>query len=413
MNSNEISNMTLINNLLKEPNAFISNMCNLYYECEKNKRNIIDLVNDDDDANVVNLQISNCISLVNIQKYVLLEITLYLVSLITINNSIKLLQEYNITIKSEQQEENSETNPNVEELIGGGINTSTILKSFVFLFLILSLIGGNEISDLIAGPIQEYKVNIGFGTTLDTTLEYSLSSENNQYYGLIESASIDKIIAENYQYDGLYNYIDDTNIQSEYYQKEVNIDAGLGEPTILTEIDIYDLNTIVGQSDYETIGFGIYAEHGHAIRTYFDKNGRRVKERIKVDLIKEQKRRDIVKFKEVIGDKGDPRGGLILTSSVYYETKLNIQSFESASVINIGTSNIVEVTPLHGYLPTHYRNTSDLTKGLENSFFRGSKNTAATTLDGTPPVETFTSNPNTLKVNKAGRDASEPILEVD
>ena len=33
MNSNEISNMTLINNLLKEPNAFISNMCNLYYEC--------------------------------------------------------------------------------------------------------------------------------------------------------------------------------------------------------------------------------------------------------------------------------------------------------------------------------------------------------------------------------------------
>ena len=277
-----------------------------------------------------------------------------------------------------------------------------------------------------SGDEYQQEVNISYGdttiltsedfqkeVTLDTTLEYSLSSENNQYYGLIESASIDKIIAENYQYDGLYNYIDDTNIQSEYYQKEVNIDAGLGEPTILTEIDIYDLNTIVGQSDYETIGFGIYAEHGHAIRTYFDKNGRRVKERIKVDLIKEQKRRDIVKFKEVIGDKGDPRGGLILTSSVYYETKLNIQSFESASVINIGTNNIVEVTPLHGYLPTHYRNTSDLTKGLENSFFRGSKNTAATTLDGTPPVETFTSNPNTLKVNKAGRDASEPILEVD
>ena len=50
---------------------------------------------------------------------------------------------------------------------------------------------------------------------------------------------------------------------------------------------------------------------------------------------------------------------------------------------------------------------------MQNSFFRGSKNTSATTLDGSSPIETFTSNPNTLKVNKSGRDASEPILEVE
>jgi hypothetical protein len=50
---------------------------------------------------------------------------------------------------------------------------------------------------------------------------------------------------------------------------------------------------------------------------------------------------------------------------------------------------------------------------MRNSYFLGSKNTAATTLDGTAPVETFTTNPNTLRVNKAGRDASEPILEVE
>ena len=54
------------------------------------------------------------------------------------------------------------------------------------------------------------------------------------------------------------------------YQQTAAIDAGLDLPTILTEIDIYDINTVVGQSDYETIGFGIYAENGHAIRTYFD-----------------------------------------------------------------------------------------------------------------------------------------------
>jgi hypothetical protein len=54
-----------------------------------------------------------------------------------------------------------------------------------------------------------------------------------------------------------------------------------------------------------------------------------------------------------------------------------------------------------------------LTRGLQNSFFKGSKNTAATTLDGAPPVETFNTNPSTLRVNKSGRDASEPILEVE
>ena len=42
-----------------------------------------------------------------------------------------------------------------------------------------------------------------------------------------------------------------------------------------------------------------------------------------------------------------------------------------------------------------------------------SHDTPATTLDGTPPVETFATNPNTLRVNKAGRDASEPILEIE
>jgi hypothetical protein len=249
--------------------------------------------------------------------------------------------------------------------------------------------------------------------TLDTTLEYRLSSENNQKETIIDANLSENLNAENYQYNGLYNYVDNTNIESDYYQKETNINAGLSDPTILTEIDIINSNVVVGQTDYETIGFGIYAEHGHAIRTYFNKEGRRVKERIKVDLVKEQKRRDIVKFKTVIGGKGDPRDGMILTSSVYYETSLNIQPYSGSKVINPGTGSIVEVTPLHGYLPTHHRNTSDLTRGLENSYFRGSKNTAATTLDGTPPVETFTSNPNTLKVNKAGRDSSEPILEVD
>jgi hypothetical protein len=50
---------------------------------------------------------------------------------------------------------------------------------------------------------------------------------------------------------------------------------------------------------------------------------------------------------------------------------------------------------------------------MENSYYNGSKQTIATTLDGTPPIETFTTNPNTLKVSDSGRGSGEPILEVE
>ena len=241
----------------------------------------------------------------------------------------------------------------------------------------------------------------------------NIFGENNQYDGIIYTASIDKIVSDSYQYETNIGCNSTTLATSDYYQKTASIDAGLDATTILSEIDIINSNLVVGQTPYETVGFGIYGQNGYAIRTYIDADGITKKERIKVDLIKEQKQRDIVKYKVVVGGKGDERGGLELTSSVYYETYLNIQPFSGSKTINAGTGSIVSVTPLSGYLPTHYRKTSDLTRGLENSFFRGSKNTAATTLDGTPPVEVFTTNPNTLRVNKAGRDASEPILEVE
>jgi hypothetical protein len=253
-----------------------------------------------------------------------------------------------------------------------------------------------------------------YETVINSELSKNLIGENNQYEANIVSSSIDKVAAESYQYETPIYVNDELVPSAESYQKEVSIDAKLSNGTILTELDVYDINTVVGQSDYESVGFGIYAENGYAIRNYFDKDGRKIKERIKVDLIKEEKRRDVVKFNVVTpAGQGDPRGGTFLTSSIYYETKLNIQPYSGSKVINPGTGSIVEVTPLSGYLPTHYRNTSDLTTGMRNSYYLGSKNTAATTLDGAPPVETFATNPNTLRVNKAGRDASEPILEVE
>ncbi len=250
---------------------------------------------------------------------------------------------------------------------------------------------------------------------LETTNTQTLFGENQQYDALIISSSIQNTIAENYQYDAEYDYNSTTNTEAESYQKEVVINVELENPTIITEVDIYDMMTVAGQSEKEVIGFGIYAQNGYAIRTYFDENGRRVKERIKVDLITEEKERLIRKFAVTssVTGLGDPRGGYVSDIQTYTETKLNIQPFSGSKVINAGTGSIVEVKHLNGYLSTHYRNTSDLTTGLRNSYYLGSKNTAATTLDGSSPVETFVTNPNTLKVSKANRGADEPILEVD
>jgi hypothetical protein len=254
--------------------------------------------------------------------------------------------------------------------------------------------------------------NIQQEVTLDTTSEYSLNAENNQYEAHIYTASIDTIIAENYQYDSTYDYNNETDTSAESYQKEVTIDAGLGEPTILTEISL-GIETY-GQTEYETIGFGIYAQSGSAIRTYFDKENRIVKERIRVNLITEKKERIVTKFAVIDSQSGlgDPRGGYISDVQTYTETKLNIQPFSGSVVPTIG-GDIVAVKNVDGYLPTHNKFTSDVTTGLKNSYYLGSKNTAATTLDGASPIEIFVSNPNTLKVNKAGRAANEPILEVE
>jgi hypothetical protein len=254
--------------------------------------------------------------------------------------------------------------------------------------------------------------NSQYEAVVNAGLSENLFGENYQYEAQIYTASLDSIIAENYQYDSL---IQSSTIPTPFansYQQTASIDAGLDLPTITTEIDL-GIETY-GQTAFETIGFGIYAQHGNAIRTYFDKNNKRVKERIRVQLITKEKERMITKFAVTASatGMGDPRGGYVSAIQTYNETYLNIQPFSGSTIPSV-QNDIIAVQPVDGYLRTHYRNTSDLTRGLENSFFRGSKNTAATTLDGSSPIETFVSNPNTLTVNRTNRNTSEPILEVE
>jgi hypothetical protein len=256
--------------------------------------------------------------------------------------------------------------------------------------------------------------NQQYETIVDANLSENLVGENYQYEGQIYTASVENIIAESYQYDSEIFTSSIQNINADNYQYEVSASVGLDDPTIQAEVDVLNSNQLVGQSTYEEIGFGIYAENGSAIRTYFNTDNKIIKERILVNLVTEQKERIITKFAVTASSNGlgDPRGGFIPGIQSYTETTLNIQPF-SGSTIPTVKGNIISVKPVDGYLPTHYRNTSDLTTGMMNSYFKGSKNTAATTLDGSSPIETFVSNPNTLTVNKTGRSTSEPILEVE
>jgi hypothetical protein len=154
-------------------------------------------------------------------------------------------------------------------------------------------------------------------------------------------------------------------------------------------------------------GFGLYAENGHTIITRLDKNNNFVKERKRVDIVTET---STILIPQNI-DSNDSSKGREFVANTVTRKRVNFRDFaDSGSLIS---GNVTAVEPLNGYVPYHYRNTSDVTTGLENSFSLGSKQTELTTLDGGSPVQTFTTNPNTLRVSDSGRGSGEPILEVD
>ena len=164
-------------------------------------------------------------------------------------------------------------------------------------------------------------------------------------------------------------------------------------------------------------GFGLYAKHGTGIVSNYDPlfgnyhptSGSRKS----IFLVKEQYTQ---KINTLV--KGWPTNGAILGEAQKYEKvsvinyKYKVSTLPYSGSISIG-NEVVEVTALNGYFPTHYKYKNNLGEGMIRSFWKGSQQTIGTTPDGLDPVETFTTNPNILKVAKTGRGSGEPILEVD
>ena len=209
----------------------------------------------------------------------------------------------------------------------------------------------------------------------------------------------------------------DPNVSSSRLDYETIISDGAPTQSLISELD-FNSSTIVGldPDGISVAGFGLGpATNGFILRTTREGNNYK-KEKVRAWVIKKEKK---FKQKVQLNPLDSSLGNIVSESAVRTKTIVTFTS-PSGSIHPTGSigqvdndGTIVQVTPLNGYLPTHHRNTSDLTTGLENSYFKGCKQTQATTLDGAPPVEIFTTNPNTLKVSDSGRGSGEPIIEIE
>ena len=278
----------------------------------------------------------------------------------------------------------------------------------------------HETSINIKDDVKIGGTNPQYSASLDVEGDVNLYGTNPQYSGSINAESDLNLVAENQGLTGVYSFVDDGQ------QKGfITISAGSTMGGIETTINAQITGSVQGQYDstsYQQIGmevdslsvagFGLFGDSSVSIRSRLI-NGNIVKDRVKVHLLKEQYSIDIP---ENI-DSNDSSKGRQFVSTTQHRYKVNILPFTGSdgneSTDPTVSGDVVAVTPLNGYFPTHYRNTGDLTSGMENSFFNGSKQTSSTTIDGGSPVVSFTTNPNTLKVSDSGRGSGEPILEVE
>ena len=262
--------------------------------------------------------------------------------------------------------------------------------------------------------------NEGKEVTLSVVQDVVFDVTNPQYEGTITDTDISSLSGERTDYEGIYKTTDDSSLSgfmtvnsgSDMGGIVFNIDAQLGS-SLTGEYDSTAFTQIGMDKDSISVaGFGVFGSGSHSIRTYLDVSGNVVKERVKIFQIKESYQVDIPQNI----NPNDASLGKEFVKQTLFRNKVTIIPFTGSNGLESPTpsgGNIVSATPLSGYFPTHYRNVGDLTTGLENSYFRGSKQTQLTTLDGGSPVVTFTTNPNTLRVSDTGRGSGEPILIVE
>ena len=264
--------------------------------------------------------------------------------------------------------------------------------------------------------------------SIDSTFDYNegeldvnnvaiLESNLNNYDGIVDANTGIILESSNATYQSTieYNFVDilDTEYPTYPAQGSVNIECPTGA-SLYGEVDSFSSTQIgMEKNSLANIGYGLYAKKGNSIYRRFDDifgNLETTGSRVSAFLVKESKPKK--KKTQTGGYPATTSGPVKYTTITTFEDKYYVSLLPFSGSISIG-NDVVQVTAINGYLPTHYKFVNGLGEGLQRTFWKGSQQTLATTPDGLSPVETFTTNPNILRVAKTGRGSGEPILEVD
>ena len=278
---------------------------------------------------------------------------------------------------------------------------------------------GEYQSNVIVASIEEKKDvylesdNNQFQANIDGDTDTNLSYQYDNYDANVDGDTDINLVSTNPQYDSIIDVEDDTKLVGNYptYITEIVVPDGSKADAFVVENTFQQIG--MDESSLANAGFGLYAPlSGTGSYSNIDIKGNLYSSR---KLIFKTTEQYIEKIS--VQTKGYPATSN--NEQVEYELQDVTKYRNKVTILPIGSTppsvgnDVTEVIPLNGYFPTHYRYKNNLSKGLKDSFFEGSKQTVATTPDGLSPVETITTNPNILRVADTGRGSGEPILEVD
>jgi hypothetical protein len=272
---------------------------------------------------------------------------------------------------------------------------------------------GREADINVTDTTEIFSENIGAEADFDGTTVVTFTSEVPDYDAKIENSGSAVLVAGIAYYDGKIDYSASALLEATAPFYEASITAPSGS-SIQAEVDSIQ-HTVVGMdpNSLANAGYGLYAVKGNSILTSIDIFGNTTQSRVSAFVVNEQYTKKIK-----TQTAGYPLTGSASASLVKYEyitntfTKNKITELPFSGSVSVGGTTL-SVTAIDGYLPTHYKFTNNNSLGLQRSFYKGSTQTSGSTPDGLAAVQTFTTNPNILKVANTGRGSGEPILEVD
>ena len=195
----------------------------------------------------------------------------------------------------------------------------------------------------------------------------------------------------------------------------VDIDCNLGS-NLLAEVDSFTTTTVgIDPNSIANSGFGLYAEKGTGVVSTIESvfgNYQTTGSRQSIFLVKQQTSKKIYTQTAGWPATNIPGEQVSYSNIEVVDYKYRITKLPFSGSVSVG-NDVVSVTALDGYFPSHYRYTNNLSEGLQRSYWKGSIQSAATTPDGLDVVEVFTTNPNILKVANTGRGSGQPILIVE